>query len=88
MNATQTQTHDRERIFDDTVDKVSRFLHPLVSPYDLSDSNREMQYRNNPNFHRVVKEIAYLLIKRQETSDDMAIIAMIMNLPHPPMNRF
>lgn len=43
---------------------VSDLLLPLVSPYDLSVTQRINQYQNNPYFNRAVKEITFRLINK------------------------
>ncbi len=37
---------------------ISKLLHPIVSPYDLSETNMKANYYNNPTFYNAVEKIA------------------------------
>lgn len=60
--------YDRQRKRDEKRNEelllqVMKTLHPLVSPYDLSEANMMANYHNNPYFNRCVKEITHQLFK-------------------------
>jgi len=64
---------------------ISKMLMPLVSPYDLSETQRRNQLHNNPIFRATVENVFHLIVDNPLTLDkvlnDMRIhMALKINL--------
>lgn len=70
MNAFDQLNQEKENRFIEIRESVGKLLHPLVSQYDLSESNYYNNMNNNPCFRRAVDHLAHLIINMENQIPD------------------
>lgn len=69
MTATEfTDKENRKMILERNMYKaISLIIHPVVSPYDLSEANLRAQESNNPYFRQAVSSLTKIVMVQQKT---------------------